>query len=358
LEITMAAINPPGWLQNAGATHTAEQMRNWEGLLIAGASSANSLVTRGGVNGSLGFQLQTTQTGSPSMAVIVRSGACLIPGTEGFRQGVYAAMNDGDLTVSIAAAHATLPRIDSIIFKVEDQVYSGVNNTSSIVAVTGVAASSPVAPTLPNNALELSRVSVAANATTITNANVIDRRPWLTAAGGCIVCTSTTKPSFVPAGQMIYETDTGNFRIWDGTSIWFSFTRNVLGWQSYTPAWTSSGTAPVLGNGSLTGRYRIGPEADLLIAEVRLVCGSSSSAGTGVWFFSLPFNVNAAGTGYAGGSWHALKPGVQEYGGVIKIESATVFRALISAGGSVGVGVPHAWGTNDTLRAQVIYQPV
>lgn len=354
----MAAINPPGWLQNAGATHTAEQMRNWLSLLVAGANGANSLVARGGVHPSQGFSLTVQQTGSPSMAVIVKSGLALIPGTEGIRQGAYAVMNDADVTVSITAAHATLPRIDSVIFKVEDQVYSGTNNTSSIVVVTGTAASSPVAPTLPNNAMELSRVSVAANATTITNANLTDRRPYLSGVGGAILCTSSTRPTAVGAGQLIYESDTGNLRVWDGASSWVSFARNLLGWTSYSPAWTASGTTPTVGNGSLTGRYRVGPEADLVVAEIRLVCGSTSTAGSGAWFWSLPVNVNAAATGYGGGTWHALKVGVQEYGGSTKLESATTFRGLISAGGSVGVNSPLNWNTNDTYRAQVIYQPV
>jgi hypothetical protein len=70
-------------------------------------------------------------------------------------------------------------------------------------------------------------------------------------------------------------------------------------WQSYTPTWTSSGTNPTLGNGSITGRYmRIGKTVH---ATIRLVLGSTSSPGTATYLFSLPFTsandtVNYLGT--------------------------------------------------------------
>src|SRR5689334_14955062 len=98
----MAAINPPGFLQNAGATHTAEQMRDWFALQSISARAANALVPRGGVNPALGFALSVTQTGSPSMAVVVKAGAAQLPGTEGSKQGVYSVLNDADVTLGIA----------------------------------------------------------------------------------------------------------------------------------------------------------------------------------------------------------------------------------------------------------------
>jgi hypothetical protein len=58
-------------------------------------------------------------------------------------------------------------------------------------------------------------------------------------------------------------------------------------WTAYTPAWTASTTNPVLGNGSLTGRYaRSGAMVDYAI---KITAGSTTTFGSGPWSLSLPF---------------------------------------------------------------------
>ena len=66
----------------------------------------------------------------------------------------------------------------------------------------------------------------------------------------------------------------------------------VGGWQSYTPIWTSNGTAPSIGNGTLTGKYRrIGDSIELVIA---MTMGSTTSFGTGTYYWSLPTGLTIA----------------------------------------------------------------
>jgi len=63
-------------------------------------------------------------------------------------------------------------------------------------------------------------------------------------------------------------------------------TAAVGGWTSYTPSWTSSGTQPAIGNGTIAGQYRrIGQNISCRIA---LTTGSSTTYGTGDYLFSLP----------------------------------------------------------------------
>lgn len=57
-------------------------------------------------------------------------------------------------------------------------------------------------------------------------------------------------------------------------------------WTAYTPAWTSSGTQPALGNGTLTGAYWKSGRAVLWRAA--LTAGSTTTYGTGNYFISLP----------------------------------------------------------------------
>jgi hypothetical protein len=119
-------------------------------------------------------------------------------------------LNDADVTLSVSAAHPTLPRIDIVAFKVQDSQYSGATNSCSLVVVTGTAAGSPTAPAAPANSIVLANIAVAAAVTSIVNANITDKRTWLTGAGGIIVCTSGTRPAAgtVGVGQVIYESDT------------------------------------------------------------------------------------------------------------------------------------------------------
>lgn len=79
--------------------------------------------------------------------------------------------NDSGLNVTLPAAHATLPRIDSIILVVDEQ-----SRTNQITYKQGTAASTPVAPTLVNNETyheyRLANIAVGATVTAISAADI------------------------------------------------------------------------------------------------------------------------------------------------------------------------------------------
>lgn len=217
----MSTVNPPFALQNAGATHTAENDRMMISSTIAGLRTSGSLISRGGV-AFAGGQLKVQAQGSPAMAVDVLSGHIYVPGSEGAKQGTYSCTNDGTVALSITTAHATLPRIDIVVAKVEDQAYSGANNLWSLAVVAGTPAASPVAPTAPNNSLTLAQILVGAGVTSIVNGNITDTRIYVAAEGGVIPCTSTQRPAVtvVPTSQLIYETDTNRFWYLRSGAFW------------------------------------------------------------------------------------------------------------------------------------------
>lgn len=217
----MTVLNPPGFLQNAGATHTAEQFRNWMSILIAGNASSTSLIARQGVHPSLGNALQVTQSGAPGMSVVVKSGHAVIGGTQASKQGIYLVANDADVTLSIGASHATLNRIDSVIFKVEDTAYAGGVNSSSVVVVAGTPASSPSAPSLPANCIELAQVSILALDTSITNSEITDRRVYLAATGAPIPVANTAALTALTGtynGMLAWQRDTFRGMAYNGTA--------------------------------------------------------------------------------------------------------------------------------------------
>lgn len=143
-----------------------------------------------------------------------------------------------------------------------------------------------------------------------------------------------------------------------GMKLTAAMLENIIapGWTTYTPSWTSSGTTPAIGNGTLAGRYRRSTGSDLVIAEVRVLWGTTTTNGTGVFFFSLPFTAHADADDLSGGSWFGNDLSAQDYSGAAKLESTTTFR-LVRDTGSVAATVPFTWANGDNLRAQVIYQP-
>lgn len=126
------------------------------------------------------------------------------------------------------------------------------------------------------------------------------------------------------------------------------------GWTSYTPVWTAAGTAPVLGNGALLGRYRRPAGADTITVEINLTLGSTSTTGTSDWRFSLP--VNASASSLAVGDAWLLDSGVTERSGTARLLTASTV-SVVSPTGPVGTGVPFTWSTNDQCRIAIEYQP-
>lgn len=126
------------------------------------------------------------------------------------------------------------------------------------------------------------------------------------------------------------------------------------GWTSYTPTWTAAGTAPALGNGTLTGRWRRAANSDLIINEINLTLGSTSTTGTSDWRFSLPVNANAADLA-VGSAW-LLDSGVTERNAVVRLLTVSTV-SVICPTGPVGTGVPWTWNTSDQVRITVQYQP-
>lgn len=94
---------------------------------------------------------------------------------------------------------------------------------------------------------------------------------------------TTAIPSFYLGGGKVPATD------WQ--TLYNLFTAITGAPTSYTPTWSTSGTAPSLGNGTLQGNYtRLGTNG-LVFFRFTLVGGSTTTFGTGGWSFTLPTNI-------------------------------------------------------------------
>jgi hypothetical protein len=130
-------------------------------------------------------------------------------------------------------------------------------------------------------------------------------------------------------------------------------------YTAYTPVWTSTGTAPALGNGTLTGRFiQMGKT---VFGRILLTAGSSTTFGTGLWFFSVPVNAHATYdliVGHYGiaTAYDTSASGI--YQGFFRANSATVASIDSTAVPITNFGntVPFAWATGDRLGIQFTYE--
>lgn len=121
---------------------------------------------------------------SANMSVDVAAGICWVEGDEDAAQPTYRVQAGTATNVAVTSAHASLGRIDLVIVRVADSQFSGTADEATLEVVAGTPASSPVAPSLPDNAIPLAQVAVAAQATEVLDANVTDLRQPFTVDRG------------------------------------------------------------------------------------------------------------------------------------------------------------------------------
>jgi hypothetical protein len=131
-------------------------------------------------------------------------------------------------------------------------------------------------------------------------------------------------------------------------------TRNLLdAWrQAYTPALTSGGTAPSLGNGTITGSFSRSGSTTSIVGE--LTIGSTTTLGTGILSISLPAAMKND-INFAGGTVY-MNIGGTIYEGFLQIPvGSSVANLLRDTSGSVTATSPGTFGTGDFIRWSATY---
>ena len=127
-------------------------------------------------------------------------------------------------------------------------------------------------------------------------------------------------------------------------------------WTSFTPTWTATTTNPVIGNGTLAGKYiKIGKT---VIAQYHLVAGSTTTFGSGNYRFSLPFNADriAALQGGIPGSAFMEDNGVANYQAVAaRLPLADRVEFLTTSTLPVSNTSPFTWANGDFMMAEIVY---
>lgn len=149
--------------------------------------------------------------------------------------------------------------------------------------------------------------------------------------------------------------DTNNFSSVVDNSA--SVTNHLYTEADFTPVWGSDGTAPALGNGTLTGRYtRRGKH---IRACIELTMGSTTTYGTGAYKFTMPtalqFNVKRQ----ALGSVRITDSGTAWYVGIARTGSGAapvIYVTINAAGGDMSGTNPHTFAANDVVEIDIEWE--
>lgn len=100
--------------------------------------------------------------------------------------------------------------------------------------------------------------------------------------------TAANRPAASIAGRLFFDTTNTKLQRDNGSS-WDDVaetTANLGSWSTYSPTWSATGTAPSLGNGTLSGRYIDSGKVRFL--HITLTPGSTTTFGTGNYRFTYP----------------------------------------------------------------------
>lgn len=157
-------------------------------------------------------------------------------------------------------------------------------------------------------------------------------------------------------GMVSTLTDTDVVDIYNG-SAWVTVA-GAQGWSTWTPTWSSTGSAPSIGNGTIVGRYqKHGRSVRVLL---RLTWGSSTSGGTGNWTITLPTDLAFDNTYLGGFVWDNSTSLTLPCAS--RMDSSSAVIAQIGAHTSAGTGAlitashPFTWATSDELVMGGVYQ--
>lgn len=338
----------PLWLP--GISYDETELRKMDTVLTMATSTAG--MGRGGVRpGDPGLAVSlagTTVNVSAGAGTATRSG-----------QGTYRFQLAATSPGTLAAAHATLTRIDLVYARVWDNAVdsSGLTKADAVL-LTGTPAGSPVAPTPGATEIytPLATITVPSVAGGGTGAATVSTtaRQVTVAPGGILPVTSTADIALAGlyAGQARYNTIRGVLEFWTG-SAW----QAQGDWAAYTPTW--GGGLATIGASVSKGRWtRVG---NMINVTGILKWGSGSTMNTNNITASLPVTaVTSAdivwqGNGYYWDGANPFKPMAPIVGSGSTTASLYAIRQSDLGYQSPG-SLSYGWGSNAVMTFQVAYE--
>ena len=121
-------------------------------------------------------------------------------------------------------------------------------------------------------------------------------------------------------------------------------------WTSYTPVWTAASSNPVIGNGTITGQYKVIGKTCFVRGNIAM--GSSTTFGSGEWYVSMPFTASHAdailmtanlldnGTAWYNATINGARAG-------FNYKTAIQYQAVGGTANDVNATQPFTWANSD-----------
>lgn len=128
--------------------------------------------------------------------------------------------------------------------------------------------------------------------------------------------------------------------------------------RDYTPDWTATGTAPSIGNGTISGSYAYIGNTHVLLS-VYAAFGTTTTYGTGTWSFGVPSGVTikyqTSDVPKTGASYMYDSSGTLYSVGIVYPASGTTLRSIIHATTApIGATTPVVWANGDTITFTIL----
>jgi hypothetical protein len=134
-------------------------------------------------------------------------------------------------------------------------------------------------------------------------------------------------------------------------------------WTTWTPTWSSTGTQPAIGNGTLSAKYR--QLGKIVFVQIRFVAGSTTTFGTGTYYLSYPvtpassYNTTSGGWSLQGYCEDLATVAYNVHG--TRTADLTKFQVIIYAPQNANVQAwaqtaPFTWANGDFWQATGFYE--
>lgn len=210
----------PLYLQATGGDPTFDYSAQLDRQLISSLFRGEGVIPPGGTNALVTGGLKVTQRGAGAdFSVDISFGACIITGDSVANQGNYLAWSDASVNRATPSAPGTGTRTHRVVARIRDKLHDGTATTYDWVLEVLQDTGSGV-PAVPNSAISLATISIAAGQTSVTNANITDTRSIavLNAQRPPIVSSDAGRPPVPSAGDRVFRSDHGYDEVYDGST--------------------------------------------------------------------------------------------------------------------------------------------
>jgi hypothetical protein len=141
-------------------------------------------------------------------------------------------------------------------------------------------------------------------------------------------------------------------------------TLNTIGaaWETFTVGWKAATTNPAIGNGTIAGKYtRINK---LVIVQIWIVAGSTTTFGTGQYIFDLPITAKTTLGQYASVGFGYLvdSSAARMEDATLAVLNSSTTQVGLKYGpntgnfGDVSSTVPFTFANGDQITVNIIYE--